>query len=280
MCKYYEYNILNDYTFKIDLKIALSDDLEHYIRSNLSVKSQDKNDGIYSYIVIAHSYKDNSFKDYWEVKYNISQKYIFNTITIDECVSEIKDIIDHDLATLDVQRVVGFRQPPLECMLELYQPLINKIAKIQCEHWPSLQYEDVCQIAGLCMCILYQRHYFIHKTLLVKTVNNAVLLSLRKERLKPNMVSLSDPVSNLIDNDLTYADVIEDPFALEEMYESENVEADKELLERRKRAVIKYLGERTYNMLLTEYSTKTTSPYGRMIMNKVKQYFKKKGGKV
>ena len=270
----YHKNLLLDFSFSITFDIAISDNFANQLRSNFhNLKS------IYSYMVIAHSTKDNSTESWWEIRYNISEADKFNTITIDEFVQEVMSIINNDIMTLDMQRVIGFRQPPLECMLQLYQPLICKIARLQCERWPELQFEDVCQIASLCMCILYQKNYYIHKTLLIKTVNNAILQSLRKNKLKPATVSLSDPIKDTSSDSgetLTYADIIEDDNALNEMYEMENVEANKQLLEKRKNAVIKFLGERTYNMLLTEYTNKVTSPYGRMIMNKVKQHFKRR----
>ena len=270
----YDKNLLLDFKFVIDLPTAISDRFEEQLRSNMKNISC-----IYSYMILAHSTKGDANSSWWEVRYNISDNELFNTITTDEFVQEVATIINKDIATIEIQRVIGFRQPPLECMLKLYQPLIHKIARIQCERWRGLEFDDVCQIASLCMCVLYQKNYYIHKALLVKTVNNAILHSLRKDRLKPPTVLLSDPLPDtyaVTGEALTYADIIEDPTALDNMYKTENLEADKELLEKRKRAVISYLGERTYQMLYNEYTNKSTSPYGRMIMEKVKQHFKKR----
>ena len=128
------------------------------------------------------------------------------------------------------------------------------------------------------MCILYKKGYYIHKHLLEKSFINYVLMSLRKERDKPSLVSLNDVFSKSEgQDDLTFADTLIDYNELYEQQDKEDEEEYQQILNEERKNVIDIIGERRYSQLVREYGNNMTTGSGRMAVQKVKQKLRKDG---
>lgn len=256
-------NLFIDYSIILD-----ADSLKNKTKAEISklFKNQIKNgiDNVYSYIILTQisDYKIIKF----ELKYKLITNKSFNTITTDQMCENVAEAI---LSETDRNIVIGFQQPPLEIMLNLFDPLIQALVNEQYERW-HVDRDDLEQICKLAMCVLYNAGYYVHAKLLKKTFLNEVLKFVAPKKYDKITKSIYENISNATDN-LTYEDVIEDEQALEDMYAYEN---DEYLLSMREK-VINFVGERNYNMLLTEYENKCVSNYGATLLRKIKEHFKR-----
>lgn len=234
---------------------------------------------VYSYLVYVN-YKGECINSY-TVQYNISQVDKYNTLSISKVTSEVCDIIRDNYINfqkLNVKYIIGYNQPSVELILKLYDPFVKSIAKKQKEQWQSLSYEDLCQDCRLVICMLYNKGYYIHKRLVEKSFNNLVLMSIRKDIDKPNIVSLDD-VFNQFSNEgeLTIKDVIADERQLEQQYDNDCREAEESMFRELKQLIINEIGERGFEQLLKNYGSKNTDEWSRYTVRKLKDKFRKKG---
>ena len=223
-------------------------------------------DRIYSYFVTSN-YNGTIFES-WTISYCVSETDANNTITVCEAVEQILSQILSDKLDKN-HKMIGFALPPLELMLELYEPFIKKYSNILASQW-KLEMEDVSQICKMVFCILYNNKYYIHKNLLVKSFTNEVLKYVASERDCPGLVSIDDALYYDSDNTLiTYGDIIPD-----DKNDYEDME-QKELIEQKKKSIISVCGQRTYDMLLKDFEVGTVSYYSNTILKRLK---KKLGG--
>ena len=152
-------------------------------------------------------------------------------------------------------KIVGYRQPPLDLLVEILDPLVTKLATQQHQRW-GVEYDDLVQICRLTLCILYNKGYYIHKSLLTTAFIRDVLKYLRHDKDKPTVVSFEDLTNN---PDSPNSEQIADDKAEEQItaYEEEEHEADE--FAKKKRLAIKHFGERKYNQLLLGVKSGTLS---------------------
>lgn len=200
----------------------------------------------------------------------VSETSVYNTIFVDSLGDDIFRALTayRKKVTQDAyncKRAIAHKQPPLEILCETYRPLIYSLCVQQHTCWPQIELEDLIQMCNLRICVLYQQGYYIHKKLLNRSFANAVLMFLRPEKYKPQIVSL-DQMSRSksgTDEEVSRIEVIEDESATERINEAiDEVDgctlADLVSTEMRN-VVLEFVSQRTYDQWCLEYGTKTVS---------------------
>lgn len=254
-------------------QIELNSEMSLDRMGELLMYSFGEDDRIYSYIVY---YEETEERKNYSVRYMVSQTDSNNTIDTVEAAAEILQIISDDRK--ERKYVIGYHQPPLEKLIALYQPLVRKLAKIQHDHWRQLEYEDLCQICNMSIVELYNKGYYIHKSLVEKTFKNAVLMELHRYSKEPVCTSLEQAFNGTDDLEkLTLSDVLADNDEL--LYEQ-----DKEIYESKmwtydevKAIIIGLIGPRQFDQLLRGYGSKSADPTVRRTMQRVKAHFARLG---
>ena len=230
----------------------------------------ESHDFLYSYIVRCRS-------DYIEVSYMISQTERYNTIDIVEAIVHIVRSIICNIK----EGVICYRQPPIEMLVEIYEPLVNKLAWKQCRCWKQLEYEDLCQTCYYVIVKLYNDGYYLHKSLIEKSFNHEVLMMVAKDKNKPDTVSLSDTVRSDKDGmksqKITIADVIADDTDELQKEATEYSEFLQMTFDEVKDILIEMLGPRVFDALFRDYAMKHTTGSTRRTMQRVKARFRDLG---
>lgn len=231
---------------------------------------------IYSYLIYA-KYKDKILIG-WLVEYTFSQYDKYNTLQVCDIIDTIVDTLLNNKDT--VKSVIGYKQPSFELMLQLYKPLIHKLAVEQCNRWTELEYEDAVSICQLTMLKLYKKGYYIHKHLLRRSFENEILMSLRHSRSKPEMMSLEQEVSwkkSEEDDALTIASMIPDYEEELRVERAQDKAAFDAVFAEIKDILVDMLGERQFQQLLRDYGNRHTTSWSRRTMKRIKNKFKKVG---
>lgn len=229
---------------------------------------------IYSYLVYAN-YKDSALVS-WTIRYSINETQQYNTLQNTVVIADVYNILLSDKKT--TKRVIGYKQPSFEIMLELYTPLIRTLAKRACSEWTSLEYEDAVSICHLTMLKLYKKGYYLHKYLLEKSFRNEILMSLRKTRYAPEILSLEEIMYDSgDDNRITLIDMLEDTNLTIEQEERDRQEQIHRVFMKMKDFIVDMIGERRFDQLYREYSNKTVSHASAMTMQRIKNELKKLG---
>jgi hypothetical protein len=227
------------------------------------------NDRIYSYIVY-FTQKDE--RESYTVKYMISQSDCNNTIDTVEATAEILMIINKDKQ--EKKRIIGYRQAHLDKLIELMQPLVHRLARTQQHRWQHLEYEDLCQMCNMAIVELYNKGYYVHKSLVEKTFNNMVLMELRHERDKPAIVPLEQAFNGTEDLEkLTIADIIADPDDELRREREELTNAREWTFQEVREIIVELIGPRQFDQLFRDYGNKHTTAASRKLMQKVKNHF-------
>ena len=238
---------------------------------NIALREMPK---IYSYLVYAN-YKDSALVS-WTIKYSVNETSQYNTLTNTDVISDIYDILLHDKKT--TKRIIGYKQPSFEILLELYTPLIRTLAKRACSEWTELEYEDAVSICQLTMLKLYRKGYYLHKYLLEKSFKNEIRMSLRKTRYAPEMLSLDEIMYDSGDDtQITLIDMLEDTSLTIEQEERDRLEQVHSAFMKMKDFIVDMIGERRFDQLYREYSNKTVSHSSAMTMQRIKNELKKLG---
>lgn len=257
---------------KVSLTISasLSDDaIEELIRQSL-----DGIDTIYSYLIYA-KYKNDKLTG-WLIEYNFSQIEKYNTLICQSIISELTESILSNRNA--VQSVVAYKQPSIELMVELYKPLMSKLALEQCERWTELEYDDAFSMCQLTMLKLYKKGYYVHKQLLKRSFENYVLMELRHSRNKPEIISLEQTIFSDGDSEpLSLADMLPDKDAELKREQKEEEEVFNAIFEEVKEIIVEFIGERQFEQLLRDYGNKHTTPWSRKKMQQIKEKLKKLG---
>lgn len=244
------------------------------------IKSQlhavlDELETIYSYLVYA-KYKQEKLVC-WQIEYTVSQTDKYNTLHSNIVIDEIFAILKSSTEK-KVSNVIGYKQPSLDIQIELFEPFVNKLALKQIQRWPQLEYEDARQICNLTMLNLYRKGYYLHPTLVERAYNNEILSTIRKDKNKPETVSIDKVVHNDGDNTpLTIADMLPDTRAEEEWEEKEELEFVKLVFAQVKEIIIERIGERRFDRLMRDYVMQHTTSCSRKEMQKIKDIFKSMG---
>jgi hypothetical protein len=233
-----------------------------------------KLDKIYSYLIYAN-YKDDELTE-WQIDYTFSQVDKYNTLSTIDVIDDI--ILSIHNSRNSNKRIVGYKQPAVELMMELYSPLMNKLVLEQCHKWNELEYDDAMSICKLTMMNLYSKGYYIHKYLLRKSFENSVLMELRKNKNKPEILSLEQLIfSDGRNEPITIADVIADDSIELENEQLEEEEFIQNVFNEVKEILVDYMGERQFNQFLRDYGNKHTTNWSRKKMQQVKDKFKRLG---
>lgn len=232
---------------------------------------------IYSYIVYAEY--ENGVQNAYIVQYNLSQEDKYNTISTEEAIDGITKVIcEH--AHENTRRVIGYAQPDVELILELYDPLVNKLARIQDGKWSMYTHEDLCQICRLEILKLYRKGYYLHKRLVEKAFINRLLMNTRHDRNKPPTLSFEDTFYRTSSSDsekLLVADTIPDQYLIEKEKAADEEIAERLIFEEVKGIIIDLIGVRQWDELLRSYGGKSTTATTRKVMQKVKNHFENLG---
>lgn len=259
----YEQNLLNCITKQVPAN-------EQAIKNSIS-KTLRKLGPVFSYVIYAE-YDKNVLKGY-TVRINISQNDRFNVLSpFKTCNNILKKIFDH-MRNPVKKYVVGYKQPPLDLLIKLFNPLVQKLSYEQHQRWSFLEYDDLCQMCRLVMSDLYYKGYYIHKRLLYRAFNNYVLMHIRKDKCKPEVYSLEQEWSKRDDDDyVTLADMIPDTKLLEDLEDHDNDEVENRILDEMRGIIVDFIGQRQYDQLLREYGNKSTTPWSRKLMVKIKAH--------
>lgn len=259
----YEQNLLNCITKQVPAN-------EQEIKNSIS-KTLRKLGPVFSYVIYAE-YDKNVLKGY-TVRFNISQNDRFNVLSPFKTSKNIlKKIFDH-MRNPVKKYVVGYKQPPLDLLIKLFNPLVQKLSHEQNQRWSFLEYDDLCQMCRLVMSDLYYKGYYIHKRLLYRAFNNYVLMHIRKDKCKPEVYSLEQEWSKRDDDDyVTLADMIPDTKLLEDLEDRDNNEVENRILDEMRGIIVDFIGQRQYDQLLREYGNKSTTPWSRKLMVKIKAH--------
>lgn len=244
------------------------------------IKSQlhavlDELETIYSYLIYA-KYKDEKLVC-WQIEYTVSQTDKYNTlhscIIIDEIFSILKESREKK-----VSNVIGYRQPCIDIQIQLFEPLINKLVLKQCQRWPQLEFDDASQICKMTMLNLYRKGYYLHSALVERCYNNEILMSIRKDKNKPEIVSIDKVIHNDGDNcPLTVGDILRDVDAEEEEDRKDDEDFIKLVFGQVKEIIVELIGERQFDQLMRDYGNKHTTSWSRKKMQQLKDKFKKMG---
>ena len=261
---------MNNVIMKVEQRI--SPKVEREARYKLMYNLLSEIDAIYSVIVY---YKQE--EKVFVVQYNIAENDDYNTVKTQDVVDKVNRCIeDYD----GNERVAGYIQPPIEICLEVYNPLVLKLAKRQYRLSRYFDEEDYAQMCRLVMIRLHKKGYYINKRLLEKAFNNEVLMALRRVRSAPIILSFEDtfftPLSNSSEK-LLVADTIEDASLREEEENARISEAERLIFEEVKDIIVDKIGIRQWNELVRDYTHEHTTSWSQKKMHEVKHYMKSLG---
>lgn len=235
----------------------------------------DELDTIYSYLVYA-KYKEDKLIG-WRIEYCVSQTDEYNTLQSSLVIEEIFAIIKES-TDKKVSSVIGYKQPPIDVMISLFEPLIDKLALQQCRKWPQIEFDDACQICRMTMLNLYRKGYYLHTTLLERCYNNDILLYIRKDKNKQEVTSIDAVVYCDGDNvPITVGDILPDTDAEEEEDRKDEEDFIKIVFSQVKEIIVELIGERQFDQLMRDYGNKHTTSWSRKKMQQLKDKFKQMG---
>ena len=225
-------------------------------------------DRVYSYLVYAE-YNEHRLSG-WRIEFVISQVDDYNTIHKAQAILDICALIDESYNRSQQSYVIGYKQPPLDLLLQVLDPLVQRLARQQHDYW-GLEYDDLCQTCRLVICALYRKGYYIHKSLVNRAFINEVLMSIRKERYKPQMVSIDQPVAYDKEGKAQMvADTIVDPTAEDDFMDQYDEEDYQRVLAEQREVIVDIIGVRQYEQLVRAYGTHNTTGAQRKQVQKVK----------
>ena len=148
------------------------------------------NDKLYSFTIFVE-YADNTPQ--YNIKWNVHTEERYNTIEIAHLQSTLQSVVvkerEHTRRFL-----VGFGQPSLEIICELFEPHFQWLATKYYKRWNKFyEKDDLYSIVKLCTCQLYAAGYYLNNKLLERTFVNYIYMELRKERNKPQILSYDAP---------------------------------------------------------------------------------------
>lgn len=256
--------------FKQDLSGDSDDDT---LKQQVSVV-MDEMSKIYSYSVTV----DRSSPELlYSVRYAVSKIDKYNTLTKDVVVNGILTTIRND-KRVNGKYIIGHKQPPLDMLIELYEPLIQKCAKIQHQRWRHLDYEDMCQIGRMVFVILYNKGYMIHSDLFKTAFNNEILQEVKRTYKYIDCASLSNRVEGVEDMEkLTLQDTLRDTTEEEMQEDIEERAINLATFDEVKDILIDMMGQRQFEQFFRDYTEGHTTSWSRRKMQTVKQRFEQEG---
>jgi hypothetical protein len=214
------------------------------------------------------------------IKIYISSTDEYNTIRKENAKERIiTSIIDY-LVSLSNAKCIDFQQPPLELIIELYQPMLKKMADKLHQQWRQFEYEDLVSMANLVVVKLHNQGYYLNKSIIWTALNNDILVECRKLKSQPVLVSFEDVIKSTfkIDSEeLAYGDMIKDESIEEEKERDDERQLEKYVFEQVKDIIIDKIGERRWDRLWRDYSKGHAAIGTRQEMKRLKSLFKTLG---
>lgn len=195
----------------------------------------------------------------YELVYYISNNPAWNTLSYDT----VQQIIESDLVKSD--GIVCFGQPSIDLIIEIFDPFFMKLATNAKQQFKHYEIEDLYQICRYVASLLYQKGYYLHKSLIATAFRNELLCESRHKSIQT--VSIYDFFDD--DDELSYGETMED---LEYKYDEENKlheQSMKDMLDEVKCYFVKRIGERGCFQLFRELLSGNTSVWGRSRRNHI-----------
>lgn len=221
---------------------------------------------LYSYLIKA-TYKD-SIRQNWIIEYMVSQTDKYNTLNVDDSIEEI--LCHMRLQYDSTKSLIGYNQPPIDIIVEVYNPLISKLARNISETWPQIEFDDAYQLCMLTICKLRSKNYYIHKSLLQKATTNTALMSMRYDKKFQGIVHFDDVIHNGNNDAYTIADTLTDKQIEIDRERQENLEVTQLIFKDVKRVLLTFITERQFDELLRDYGNKSTTAWSRKKMQTIK----------
>ena len=213
----------------------------------------------------------------YNVRYSVSEESRYNTLSANDVIFGVLEAIEADKKSSG-NHIIGHKQPPLDVMIELYDPLICKLAKEQHQRWRMLEYEDLCQICRLTLVVLYNKGNNIHKNLLEKSFNNAVLQELKTYVLDYEILSLETKMDGRDDMEkLSLKDTVRDVCEEMEQEEKDIKEKNLAIFEEVKDFILDTIGIRQFEQLFNDYAKGHTDAWSRRKLQTIKTMFDSMG---
>lgn len=252
--------------------LSLDEDIQQQVLDAFFVND------LYSYLLYARTNEYGVIKDY-VLKFMIAQEMEFNTISKVSAVSHVLDCINMYKEYMGNTKIIGYKQPPLEIMLELYEPLMYTMSHNIQLYWKNYEIDDLMQICRLCMCELYRKGYYIHKGILWTTFKNKILEEVRPIKNRGEVVSLEVLYNTRDGGDekLSMMDVMSDKEEEERQQDADILEANLEIFAEIKNIIIDLVGHRQFDMLYRDYSKGHTTTQSRKLLIKIKNHLKTLG---
>lgn len=253
-------NVLLNFNLEVEASPRLYDTAETLL------EELNEHERLYSYIVRNRKPPNGKYT----VQYMVSQTERYNTIENYDAACEIAKIIHKGSDKV----IMGYRQPPLELLVEIFEPLVRKLSMEQSRNWKKLEYEDLYQTCYWIIIKLYNEGYYIHKSLVRKSFANEVLNMIMGERDAPIVVPLQQKYYGATEDleNLTIGDII-----MDESYELEQEERDRQDFWQKtfnevKEIIVDLVGPRQFDQLFRDYAHKHTTAQTRKMMQKVKTH--------
>ena len=236
-------------------------------------------DYIYSFIVYIKCDDECNVITY-QVKHIVSDEKINNTLYIKNVIQTIINAIIEHKTYKGKSKVICYGQPPIDLMVELYEPLIDSLSRSVLENWSQYELDDLKQICRMSMIELYNKGYYVHKRLLKKVFNRKILQQVRPLKRRGEVISIYTR-QNLDysdgDEKLTIKDTLEDVDAQLSEQDKDILEGELKIFEEIRDIVIDIIGPRRWDMLFRDYSKGHTTNVTRLEMKRIKEQLKAMG---
>lgn len=232
----------------------------------------DEIESIYSYTI----HVDRKEETNYIVRYRVSEKSKYNTLSKNDVVFGILNTIENDRIN-NGKYIIGHMQPPIDVLIELYEPLVNKLSAEQHRRWQVLEYEDLCQICRMVIVILYNRGYYIHKNLIEKAFNNAVLQEMRIFSNEVSVVSLETQIEGEDMEKLKLQDTLSDMYEICKEQDQDEKEQNNRIFNEVREILVDMIGERQFEQLYRDYTKGHTTTWSRRKMQSIKTKLNSEG---
>lgn len=228
---------------------------------------------VYSCLV-KNNFVNNTKKD-WIVNINVINVSNYNTIDINTCLDNIVEKLQEDLANNSTAPYLYYMQPPIEVIDKAFYPLICKLATKKLTYWPMYELDDLIQMCRLALLELYNKGYYIHKTLLDKAFTNKIYYEMRSRKKESCLVSLTQYETDNFDD--SYIECFEDKKAIYESEKEEERFVIENIFEELKPVFIRLFGERRFSMLLRDIANKAVTQTDQSMLRRIRRELTKLG---
>lgn len=244
----------------------------------IELKSIFVDETLYSFIVWIKCDNECNVITY-QIKHLVSDCEQNNTIFFQDAINTIINALIEHRNYKGKTKVICYKQPPIDLMVELYEPLVETLAKNIQMNWQQYDLDDLKQICRMCMVELYNKGYYLHKRLLKKTFNRRILQEVRGLKHRGEIVSLYQKCTpdNGEDEVLMLKDMLEDTDATIREQERLRLEGEMEIFKEIKDIIVSKIGERRWDMLFRDYGKGHTTNTTRAMMSRLKQELEAEG---